>query len=384
MGKLKPIGSEKLQGMDKIQRMIEISTYKLNTPQSINENSSLEFQKTLVDGNTYHIIKEKNGYVLKKGINESESEYIEPMKNRKYYSSYSQALKRLNLVVKEVSSIEGYDKNLSLFNESDDIKYFLKSEKTEQTQPEQQAPQPAPAPAPAPAPQEPAGEEELDMDFDMEEEPETEEPSDEKSTDDGEIVTYKTIQKLVGKLGQKTREFLSNDENELDTKQVKYIINSILSALPLESLDEEDKEEIMTKFEGGEEELSSDDEMSDETEMDMDFEDSEEVTPEPPMAPEKTEGYGMMYKTDKMKEMIENIFSESKVEKVLNKYFEPSKNQVKEKLQNLSESFQQQKSVMRFINENPETKIVGKNKQGEILMINNKKLISVNNKGRLI
>jgi replicative superfamily II helicase len=116
----------------------------------------------------------------------------------------------------------------------------------------------------------------------------------------------------------------------------------------------------------------------------MDFEDSEEVTPEPPMAPEKTEGYGMMYKTDKMKEMIENIFSESKVEKVLNKYFEPSKNQVKEKLQNLSESFQQQKSVMRFINENPETKIVGKNKQGEILMINNKKLISVNNKGRLI
>jgi flagellar biosynthesis/type III secretory pathway protein FliH len=71
---------------------------------------------------------------------------------------------------------------------------------------------------------------------------------------DEEVVTYKSIQKTVGKLAQKTREFLSDEENQLDTKQIKYIINSILSALPLEDLDEDDKEEIMTKFEGGEEE----------------------------------------------------------------------------------------------------------------------------------
>ena len=31
MGNLKPIGSEKLQGMDKINRIIEISRYNENT-----------------------------------------------------------------------------------------------------------------------------------------------------------------------------------------------------------------------------------------------------------------------------------------------------------------------------------------------------------------
>ena len=112
MGNLKPIGSEKLQGMDKIKRMIEISRYNENIPQPINEDKSNEFKKVLSDGNTYNIVKEKNGYVIKKGINESTQEYLDPMKNRKYYSSYSQALKRLNLIIKEVNVSEGYTKNL--------------------------------------------------------------------------------------------------------------------------------------------------------------------------------------------------------------------------------------------------------------------------------
>jgi hypothetical protein len=114
MGKLRPIGSEKLQGTDKIKRMIEISTYNLNTPTPINETTSVEYKKTLVDGNTYHIVKEKNGYVIKKGLNESSAEYIEPIANRKFYPSYSQAFKRLNLIVKEVNEINGYNKNVSL------------------------------------------------------------------------------------------------------------------------------------------------------------------------------------------------------------------------------------------------------------------------------
>ena len=62
MGKLRPIGSEKLQGMDKIKRMIEISTYKENIPNPLNETSSHEYDIKLSDGNRYHIIKEKSGY----------------------------------------------------------------------------------------------------------------------------------------------------------------------------------------------------------------------------------------------------------------------------------------------------------------------------------
>lgn len=95
MGDLKPIGSEKLQGMEKINRMIEISRYKEYIPKPINEDSSSEYKKVLSDGNTYQIVKEKSGYVIKRGLNESTSDYIEPMKQRRYFSSYSQALKKI-------------------------------------------------------------------------------------------------------------------------------------------------------------------------------------------------------------------------------------------------------------------------------------------------
>ena len=111
MSELRPLGSEKLQGLDKIKRIIEIANYS-NNP-NVNEHTS-EYSKVLADGNTYHIVKEKNGYVLKKGIYESTAEYIEPQRNRKFYPSYSQALKRLNLIVKEVNQNEGQRRNISL------------------------------------------------------------------------------------------------------------------------------------------------------------------------------------------------------------------------------------------------------------------------------
>ena len=84
MADLKPIGSEKLQGQDKINRILEIARYKETRPSSINETSRVEFGKTLADGQQYEIVKEKLGYIIKKNVNES-LDYIEPMKNRKYY-----------------------------------------------------------------------------------------------------------------------------------------------------------------------------------------------------------------------------------------------------------------------------------------------------------
>jgi len=124
MSKLKPIGSEKLEGLDKIQRIMEIARYKENIPQPVNEVSSREYQVVLADGVTYSINKEKLGYVIKKQVNES-FEYIEPMKNRNHYNSYSQAFKRLNLIAKEVNVLTGTDENISLFTE--DKKYLLNS-----------------------------------------------------------------------------------------------------------------------------------------------------------------------------------------------------------------------------------------------------------------
>ena len=43
MGKLKPIGSEKLQGLEKINRILEIARYKENIPSNLNETSRVEF-----------------------------------------------------------------------------------------------------------------------------------------------------------------------------------------------------------------------------------------------------------------------------------------------------------------------------------------------------
>ena len=59
MAGFRPIGSEKLQGMDKIRRIMEIARYNENIPQNINETQSSEYKIGLADGNTYEIVKER-------------------------------------------------------------------------------------------------------------------------------------------------------------------------------------------------------------------------------------------------------------------------------------------------------------------------------------
>ena len=119
MANLKPIWSEKLTGQDKLNRIMEIARFKEATTKTITENATSEYSISLADGNNYQIVRERQGYIIKKTISESETDYIEPMKNRKYYSSYSQALKRLNLIAKEVNVNEGNEKNVNLFLEFD-------------------------------------------------------------------------------------------------------------------------------------------------------------------------------------------------------------------------------------------------------------------------
>lgn len=474
MGKLKPVGSEKLQGMDKIKRMIEIARYKENVPNSINENTSLEYKKVLSDGNTYQIVKEKNGYVIKSGLNESVSEYIEPMKHRRYYSSYSQALKRLNIIAKEVNSNIGYDKNVSLFTESeeDDSKYFL-TQTNEQETPAPATPAPAtPAPAtpaPAPAPEMgtemPTGGEESPEPTDSEMptgEDELPEPLPEEG--DEEEVTYKSIQKLVGKLGQKIRTFLSNEENQMSSKDIKYVINSVLSALNLESLEDEDKESIMAKFEGQEEGEEEDIPSPDEAEGEEDIPSPDEAEGMETPAPETPQPEGEMAeyedsedsfdfmnnaknmdkeeqkslvksffteeddiedeyprhgrnaKRRKIKhlndddsemvgDMIEGLFSESKVENVLRKYFkleekerlmvESKKEKIKRDetkslktkkiVEKLSENVSQEVASKKLINKYPSIKFLGKNNNnGSLIFEMNNRKLRVTPKGSII
>jgi len=166
MGDLKPIGSEKLTGQDKLKRIMEIARFNEVVPSNINETAKTEYSIGLADGNKYEIVKERQGYIIKKTISESETEYIEPMKNRKYYSSYSQAFKRLNLVAGELNRLNENEEGISLFGEQK--KFVLKTPKPKaEPAPMAEVPAappavPAPALPPSPNAEMPAVEDEMD------------------------------------------------------------------------------------------------------------------------------------------------------------------------------------------------------------------------------
>ena len=427
MAKLKPIGSEKLTGIEKINRMLEIARYKENFPESINEDKSIEYSKILPDGNNYQIVKEKNGYVIKKSMNENFSnlDYLEPIKNRKYYSSYSQAFKRLNLIVKEVNSSIGQQNNISLFEAADEAtKYILKfSETNEQENSELPAPalapapktQPAPAPETQPAPSDQTAPVEPSPEETSVEEPTNDEMPSQDSEEQPEVVTLKTIQKLTGKLSQKLREFTSDEENTMSSKDIKYVINSVLSALDLNSLEDEDKEQIMAKFEGTDENF--DDDMGDEdseiessdSEISSEPEVGQEVnteTPEPPQNQEMTENFDDLMddysknsssKKNKMedvhhtkaKEMFETLFSESKVESVLQKYFiinenEKNNDNLSKKIRKYSSNIIQEVRAKKVLEKYPNAKFLGKTKKSTLVFGINESKLGVTKSGKII
>jgi hypothetical protein len=261
MGDLKPIGSEKLQGQDKLRRIMEIARFNETIPTTINETSKTEFNRTLSDGNNYEIVKERQGYIIKKTISESETDYIEPMKNRKYYSSYSQALKRLNLVAGELNRLNENEEGTSMFGEQK--RFTLKTPKPAPSPIEAAAPPMAPPPVPSlELPASPIGGEEMDLGMDSEEmAPEGDIDMDvDASMEVGgsdETVTFKSIQKLTGKLTQKIRTLESQEG--MTSEDIKYVINMVLSSFDLNELSEEDREDILSKFEDETEDLGGDD-----------------------------------------------------------------------------------------------------------------------------
>jgi hypothetical protein len=386
MADLKPIGSEKLTGQDKINRIMEIARFKEAAPKTINENETSEYSISLADGNNYQIVKERQGYIIKKTISESETDYIEPMKNRKYYSSYSQALKRLNLVAGELNRLNENEEGVSLYGEQK--KFTLKTPKP--ATPEMPAGPPAELPAAPPAvpspelPPSPMGGEEMPMD-DMGGE---EMPMDDMGVEDIDVdvdvdseeggnedqVTFKTIQKLTGKLTQKIRTL--DSEEGMTSEDVKYVINMVLSSLDLTSLSEEDKEDIMSKFEEDEtEDYGQEDDMDGE-----DFTDDTEVEDIQADMDVPVEGYEMEEEDYGNGAIFDSIFGESKVDKVISKYFEVSKSEIREhkekqvqkqlqkrtivksimeSVTKMTETIEQELAAEKFVKENVNSKFIG-------------------------
>jgi hypothetical protein len=396
MAKLKPIGSEKLEGTDKLKRIMEIATYKVG-PSSINEGQS-DYSINLADGASYHIVKEKLGYIIKKGINESQADYIEPMKNRKYYSSYGQALKRLNLLVKEVNSLHDVTEETSLFGEQK--KFVLKTPKAAPA-PAPEAPAVPSEPAPLPEPALPGSEmgdeegplsmddfpldgEDLDAEVDMDVE-----GGESPAEDMEEKVSFKLIQKLTGKLTQKVRA-LENKEG-MSSEDIKYVINMVLSSLDLTKLEPEDMEDVMSKFE----DVEADEEMN--MDMDSDMEEPTDVDMEMDVEMgEPAESAGHIF---------DELFKESKVDKVLSKYFEVSETEknhleklqeernekklqlVKEsmsKVENLSVSESQKLAGVKFLEENTNFNFIGRTNKGNLVFENKDKQVKVSPEGLVL
>jgi len=440
MGNLKPIGSEKLTGDQKLKRIMEIARFNEVIPNRINETAKSEYSIGLADGNKYEIVKEKQGYIIKKTISESETDYLEPMKNRKYYSSYSQAFKRLNLVAGELNRLNENEEGLSLYGEQK--KFTLKTPKPKMDMPAPaevpSAPPAVPSPELPPSPVGDMGGEDLGIDDmggedlglddtgmgDTEVEVDTE-----VETDSEETVTFKSIQKLTGKLTQKIRTLESQEG--MTSEDIKYVINMVLSSFDLNELSEEDREDILSKFEDETEDLGGDDmdgeDLTDDSEvediqadmdipMESEFEegfmyddvdddnpddfnfDEFEVSYEPKKSMKKFGDYGNGA-------ILDSIFSESKVDKVLSKYFEISKKEileskqknvqkntkrvsdVREKMKSivkLTESIEQELASQKFLEENINAKIVGKTNKNNLVFENKGKEVKITPEGLLI
>ena len=101
--------------------------------------------------------------------------------------------------------------------------------------------------------------------------------------EDDDIVSFKTIQKLTGKLGQKLRK-INQSEEPITADDTKYVINSILSALDLSVLSDEDMEEIIGRLEDSE--IESSDSYDEPGKDSDDAESSDEIEEPMPEIPE--------------------------------------------------------------------------------------------------
>lgn len=402
MADLKPLGSEKLEGQEQISRILEISNYGSKpTTLSENKNSKADYSIQMADGKYYGIVKEKTGYVVKVGISESELDYNEPMQNRKHYKSFSQAMKKVNLIAGELNRIHENTEGVNIIGEQK--KFVLKT-------PEPKVDVDIDVDEPS---MEPEADLDMDLDMDVDMDMDSEEGDDDLDMDldlddteevdvdvdvEDEESSFKVIQKLTGKIGQKLRTY---DKNQgLSSEDIKYVLNSIISAVELERLSEEDKEDILANFEEDETDYdmegevdidveSGDDELDLDLDLDMDMDEPED---------EMAEG-------DTMKSMVDEIFGESKVDKVLEKYFVVTDGEkkiteskkikkflaekvnnisVKKEIKRLSESIEQELTSEFILKENTNIKFLGKTNKGNLIFESGKKQFKVTSKGELL
>jgi hypothetical protein len=160
----------------------------------------------------------------------------------------------------------------------------------------------------------------------------------------------------------------------MTSEDIKYVINMVLSSFDLNSLSEEDTEDILSKFEEDTEDLGGDDMDGEDMTDDTEVEDIQADMDVP------VEGYEMEEEDYGNGAIFDSIFGESKVDKVISKYFEVSKkeiregkekqiqetakkkavvNQIMESVVKMTETIEQELAAKKFIKENLNSKFVG-------------------------
>ena len=299
MNEMNNSGSGNLFGKEHLKRMLDLAGVKNTVNESTNTVYTTGIQyKHAPNGKTYGIFREGQQYFIKEAtttenLTVESFDYIDGLrfKNDNKYSSYSAALKRLNLMFNEFNYTELLEEEVDMVRTDrlDEKKYIIKVPVT--VSDEEVA-----SPKGVEAEEEmdfdlggdfeetevSLGDEEEEVSFEDEEEgaeedltdfedEETEEVSfedeeeglgddfeeeeisfeDEESGEEEEVSvevededeTEKEIQKLAGKLSQKLRD-LDGEDVELE----KYAINMVISASHPEKMDMEDKEDIVDKL----------------------------------------------------------------------------------------------------------------------------------------
>ena len=319
------INPKTLKGQDKLNRVLDLMG-KMNTLNESKSYSELELVKKGPNGIVYGIVRENHDYFIKTSNKTSgkflaeDFSYVGGLQNKydERYNSYAEAIKHLNMKFDMLNESYGIDSNTNIF-ESDGVAFgggagfgFVMEEDNEEEKNEEKKEIISDADADleeqkkvlkvdTPKSEEPV-EDEVDVDMggdiaDVEFDEETEETEeggdefgdegmeDEEGDEDGDT---KKIQKYTGKIGQMLR-----DMGEADLDLEKYVINSIISAMHLDEMDEEDKEDIIEKIESGDEEEGDDFDMEggdEEVDVDLDAEETTEETPEEGGEEELSEG----------------------------------------------------------------------------------------------
>ena len=325
-----------LKGQDKINRITDLMS-RMTTLNESTSLSEIDFIKKGPNGIVYGIIRENHNYFIKTTEKTSgtliaeDFEYVGGAKNKyiERYNTYTEALKQLNMKFDMLNESYGIEVGSNLFEsdgheiqvsnasgvvvketkidgpieddadgENPDNEKIVLDEEPEDVEEQKQVIRVKTPKAPV---EDTVEVDEFAMDdmetaegggedpFDAEDGGEgiDDEGIDDEGMDDEDgDETTKKIQKLTGKVTQLMRD-MDDPDSELD----KYVINSVISAIDFEEMDEEDVEDIIAKIEGEDEEAGEGDEFdTEEVDVDLDVEEFPEGEPSEDQITEDSEG----------------------------------------------------------------------------------------------